>query len=197
MYNEDIEFEDNTLENEETIWITFSEGEQLENCKLEDITKQTQPRPRLKEATLVKELQKLEIGRPSTYATILGTVLSTSRGYCELDSKSKQMVPTELGIQLIGYLDRSFSNLINPVYTKEMEAALDKIANNKLDDKVFLKEFYDNLIATVKNNTEDIEDNEQKICPKCGNPMVIRRNKWGKLFYGCSTYPKCDCIINK
>lgn len=189
--DDDAKDDDNEIVKE-----TFEKGEELQNTNLEMTEKQTQPRPRFKEATFIKELQKLEIGRPSTYATIVETVLSQSRGYCELDTKTKQMIPTERGIQLIGFLDRAFSNLINLNYTKEMEADLDKIANGKLNKLSFLQEFFNNLETSIKNNTEGQTSAEDKICPECGAPLVIRRNKWGNLFYGCSTYPKCKHIEN-
>ena len=85
--------------------------------------KQTTPPDRYSEASLVKKLQDTEIGRPSTYATIVETVLSPTRGYSELHDK--KIIPTEKGIQLSNFLDRSFSNIINLNYTKEMEEKLD------------------------------------------------------------------------
>lgn len=91
---------------------TFSQGEELQDTKLDIAEKSTQPPARFKEATFIKELQKQEIGRPSTYATIVETVLSKTRNYCTLDSK-KCLVPTDKGIELIDFLDKSFSNIIN------------------------------------------------------------------------------------
>lgn len=91
---------------------TFSKGEELHDTDLNIAEKSTQPPARFKEATFIKELQKQEIGRPSTYATIVETVLSQTRNYCTLDSK-KCMVPTDKGIELINFLDKSFSNIIN------------------------------------------------------------------------------------
>lgn len=175
---------------------TFKEGEVLKNCKLVELEKETKPKPRFKEATFIKELQKRGIGRPSTFASIVETVLSVNRGYCEINKKTKEMIPTDRGMQLIEFLDRSFSNIINIDWTKDMEAGLDKIATGKVSKSEFLTEFYNTLENTVKANTETVANVEEKVCPNCGAPMVVRRSRFGKLFYGCSTYPKCMGLIN-
>lgn len=188
--------EDTKDEDDEIVKETFEKGEELKDTKLDMSEKQTQPRPRYKEATFVKELQKLEIGRPSTYATIVETILSQSRGYCGTDQKTKQMIPSELGITLTNFLDRNFNSIISLTYTKDMEADLDKIANGKLDKLTFLKTFLKNLEDAINANTEGKTKETDLVCPICGAPMVVRRNKWGKTFAGCSTYPKCTGIIN-
>lgn len=158
-------------------------------------TKQTTPPDRYSEATLVKKLQDTQIGRPSTYATIVETVLSPTRGYSELHDK--KIIPTEKGIQLSNFLDRSFSNIINLSYTKEMEEDLDLIAEGKMTRLDFLNSFFTELEDTIKANIEDTRDGVKSIsCPKCGKPMVVRRSRYGKLFYGCSDYPQCNGIVN-
>ena len=141
-------------------------------------------------------MKQLERGVPSTYATIVETVLSTTRGYAEL--KDKTIVPTDRGLQLAAFLDRNFNDIINTDYTKKMEEGLDQIASGKKTKLEFLNECYHNLEDTIKNNKEiqSIPVSEAKICPECGAPMVLRRSKFGKLFYGCSRYPKCHGIIN-
>jgi DNA topoisomerase-1 len=162
----------------------------------EDIKKETKPKPRYTEATLIKTLEKNGCGRPSTYATIVETVLSTTRGYAELQDKS--IVPTDRGMQLAAFLDRSFNNVINLDYTSDMEKSLDKIAAGKEKKSQFLTEFYNNLENTIKNNSE-INASAQttnEVCPLCGAPMVVRRSKFGSLFLGCSKYPKCRGIKN-
>ena len=175
---------------------TFTRGEVLQNCKLDDISKQTKPPARFSEATLIKKLEATGVGRPSTYTTIVETVLSASRGYAELQDKA--IVPTERGMQLAAFLDRSFSNIININYTKQMEENLDKIASGKKKKIEFLQDFYNTLEAAIKNNQElaGATATEEKICPECGAPMVVRRSRYGKLFYGCSKYPNCRGIIN-
>ena len=175
---------------------TFTKGEVLKNCKLEDTMKQTKPPARYSEATLIKKLETSGVGRPSTYATIVETVLSTTRGYAELQDKS--IVPTERGMQLAAFLDRNFNNIINTDYTKKMEESLDKIASGKETKLEFLTEFYNTLENTIKNNSE-INASAQttdEVCPLCGAPMVVRRSRFGSLFLGCSKYPKCRGIKN-
>ena len=175
----------------------FELGEVLINTSLEQAAKHTNPPPRYKEATLIKELQKREIGRPSTYVTIVETVLSPTRNYCTLEDK--EIVPTEKGIQLASFLDRAFSNIISLEYTKTLEEALDNIANKKLQKLEFLTQFYNNLEMSLKANTEtagEIIGLSAPMCPKCSATMVIRRSRFGKLFYGCSNYPKCNGIVS-
>ena len=175
---------------------TFTKGEVLKNCKLEDVKKETRPPARYSEATLIKKLETSGVGRPSTYATIVETVLSTTRGYAELQDKS--IVPTERGMQLAAFLDRNFNNIINTDYTKKMEESLDKIASGKETKLEFLTEFYNTSANTIKNNSE-INASAQttdEACPLCGAPMVVRRSRFGSLFLGCSKYPKCRGIKN-
>lgn len=182
---------------DEIISEAFEVGESLENTKLEEVAKETTPPARYSEASLVKELQVRNIGRPSTYSTIVETILSPTRGYATLEEK--QIVPTSRGMQLAAYCKRAFPKLINLNYTKEMEEQLDRIADGKLNWLDYMASFYKDLTKTIEANQEtglagDL--NEEKVCPKCGSPTVIRRSRFGKLFRGCSTYPKCNGIIN-
>lgn len=175
---------------------TFVQNEVLTQTTLQEQLKETQPPSRYKEATLIKELQKREIGRPSTYVTIVETVLSPTRNYCTLEDK--YIIPTEKGIQLASFLDRSFSDIISLDYTKQLEESLDKIANGKLTKLDFLKTFYLNLETALKANKETVGETTQvaeKQCPQCGSPMVVRRSRFGKLFYGCTRYPQCHGLI--
>lgn len=169
---------------------TFEIGEVLESTELESEKKFTSPKPRYTEASLVKELQKLEIGRPSTFATIVETVLSPTRGYAKLEEK--HIVPTDRGMQLADYCDRSFPTLINLNYTKELEESLDKIATGKISWLDYMESFYDNLKEIVDNTKETglATDMPEKECPNCGKALVVRRSRFGKLFYGCD-YPRC------
>jgi DNA topoisomerase-1 len=174
---------------------TFTVGEMLQNTDLEVLKKFTQPKPRYTEASLVKELERLTIGRPSTYATIVETLLSSTRGYATLDEK--YIVPTDRGMQLADYCNRSFPTLINLNYTKEMEESLDKIATGKISWLDYMESFYKHLqeVISSTNETGLAPEMPEKICPNCGHPMVVRRSRFGKLFYGCSTYPKCREIV--
>ena len=169
---------------------TFIVGEVLEDTELDLVKKFTQPPVRFTEASLVKELQQREIGRPSTYATIVETILSPTRGYAKLEGK--YIVPTDRGLQLADYCNRSFPTLINLSYTKEMEETLDKIAVGKVFWLDYMENFYKNLqeIINSTNETGIAPELPKKICPNCGKPMIIRRSRFGKLFYGCD-YPRC------
>lgn len=175
---------------------TFTVGEILKNPELEVIKRFTQPSARFTEASLVRELQKLEIGRPSTFATIVETILSPTRGYAKLEEKC--IVPTDRGMQLAEYCDRAFPTLINLNYTKEMEESLDKIASGDLALLDYMNAFYSNLKSIIDSTGEvGLTSNlEEKICPECGSPMIIRRSRFGRLFYGCSAYPNCSKAIS-
>lgn len=175
----------------------FYAGETLENASLKAESKYTQPKPRFTEASLVKELESIGCGRPSTFATIVETVLSPTRDYANLEEKC--IVPTDRGMHLADYCDRAFSTLINLNYTKQMEEQLDKIASGELTLLDYMDSFYKHLTDVIANTGEvglaaDIK--EEKLCPNCGSPMVIRRSRFGKLFQGCSSYPKCRTAIN-
>lgn len=192
-YRAVYEFEDNQISGCSE---TFNIGEILENTNLEAIKKFTQPKARYTEASLVKELQQREIGRPSTYASIVETILSPTRGYAKLDEK--HIVPTDRGMQLAEYCNRAFPTLINLNYTKEMEESLDKIASGKTILLDYMDIFYKNLKDIISNTSETgiADEMPEKLCPNCGSTMVVRRSRFGKLFYGCSKYPKCKGIIS-
>lgn len=170
-------------------------GEKLKQPELETEKKFTQPKARYTEASLVKELQQREIGRPSTYASIVETILSPTRGYAKLEDK--HIVPTDRGMQLADYCNRSFPTLINLNYTKSLEESLDKIAVGKTNWLDYMEIFYSNLqkIINETNETGIAPEMPDKTCPNCGEPMVVRRSRFGRLFYGCSTYPKCKGIL--
>jgi DNA topoisomerase-1 len=187
-YKEAYEFENNqAFENK----LPFSENEVLENTKLDVEQLFTTPPSRYTEASLVRELQKLEIGRPSTFATIVETVLSPSRGYAKLEEK--YIVPTDRGMQLADYCNRSFPMLINLNYTKEMEERLDKIADGTINWLDYMELFYNNLKDIIYKTTEMgiAPEMPEKTCHECGKLMIVRRSRFGKLFYGCSDYPRC------
>jgi DNA topoisomerase-1 len=175
---------------------TFAIGEALENTELTPTKEFTRPKSRYSEASLVKELEAKSIGRPSTYSSIVETIVSPTRGYAKLEEKC--IVPTDRGMQLADYCNRSFPTLINLNYTKEMEESLDKIASGELALLDYMNNFYSNLKSIVDNVGEvglaaDLK--EDKICPECGKKLVIKRSRFGKLFYGCD-FPKCRYAEN-
>lgn len=183
-------------DSDEIVSESFKVGDILEDTELEESAKETTPPPRFSEASLVKELQSKNIGRPATYSTIVETILSPTRGYATLEEK--QIVPTSRGLQLAAYCKRAFPKLINLNYTKAMEEQLDKIASGKLDWIDYLNVFYEDLTETIEANQETglADDVPEKVCPKCGSAMVVRRSRFGKLFYGCPQWPSCNGIIS-
>lgn len=188
-------YKDDSDEKETIIKETFKEDEVLKNCSLEALQQETKPKPRYKEASFVKELKEQGIGRPSTYASIIETIKSESRGYCIVEDKC--LKPTEKGMQLSEFLDKNFEDLINVGYTRDMEKSLDKISEGKLNYLDFLKEFFDHLENSAKK-FDDVKKTSQKICPECGKQMVIRKGPHGP-FWGCTGYPKCKHLeaLNK
>lgn len=162
----------------------------------EDILKEqhfTKPAARYTEASLIKELESLGIGRPSTYAKILETI--KDRAYVQV--KEKKFYPTEIGFETTDKLQEFFSNIINVKYTANMENELDLIAEDKEDYLKVLKTFYNDFEPLVKTAFEQMEkkapEETGESCPLCGNPLVLRKSKYG-MFTACSNYPTCKYI---
>ena len=161
-----------------------------------DVTKKqhfTSPPPRYTEAKLIKELEELGIGRPSTYAKIMDTI--KERGYVTIEEK--KFVPTEIGIETTDRLQEFFSDLINVKYTAAMETDLDTIALGKLDEIKVLRKFYDKFEPEVEKAFGQMEKKAPKetgeVCPNCGSSLVIRKGRYGE-FTACSNYPECKYI---
>ena len=153
----------------------------------------TKPPARFTESSLIKELESLGIGRPSTYATIISTI--KDRGYVTLEDK--KFVPTEVGFETTDKLQEFFSSIVNVKYTANMEKDLDEIAEGNEDYKKMLKEFYDNFAPLVDNAFKNMEKKKPEEtgekCPECDSPLVIRKGKYGQ-FTACSNYPTCKYI---
>ena len=164
----------------------------------------TQPPARFTEASLVKKLEELGIGRPSTYATIMSTIVD--RAYVEQD-KQHRFHPTTAGWVLISYLSNYFKDLVDVNFTANTEDTLDDVSNGTRDKLSSLQSFWiptNKIIESVKDiKTSDIidkinefmkyhlfKDSDNK-CPKCGKELAIKLSKYG-AFVGCSNYPKCD-----
>jgi DNA topoisomerase-1 len=152
----------------------------------------TQPPPRFSEASLVKELEERGIGRPSTYAAIMSTIVD--RGYVE--KKEARFWPTELGILVNGLLVESFPEIVSSDFTAKMEADLDHVEEGREDWRKLLATFYGPFqLELEKAETEmrDIKREEQPtdwLCEKCGKPIVIKFGRNG-YFAACSGYPEC------
>jgi DNA topoisomerase-1 len=156
----------------------------------------TEPPARYTEATLVKALEEKGIGRPSTYAAIISTIID--RKYVELTEK--KFHPTDLGLAVNDLLVKHFPIVLDVAFTAGMETKLDHVAEGSEDWVSMMREFWIPFSETVSKATEEAE--RVKIepkpagmdCPKCGKPMVIRSSRFGE-FIGCSDYPECKTIV--
>lgn len=153
----------------------------------------TKPPARYTESSLIKEMESLGIGRPSTYATIVGTI--KDRGYVIL--KDKKFEPTEIGEETTDKLQEFFSDVVNVKYTAQMEKDLDDIAEDKKDNIKLLHEFYDEFEPLVEKAFKEMDKKAPtetgETCPLCGGNLVIRKGKYGE-FVACSNYPNCKYI---
>lgn len=175
----------------------IEEGNNLKAQIIEPLQHFTEPPLRYNEARLIKEMEELGIGRPSTYAMILDTI--QSRGYVTYQkqsetSKSKVFIPSEQGILTTEKLDEFFKEIINIKYTADMENELDDIAEGHRVSKESLQQFYDKFKPLVDFAYQNMEKKEaEKVgesCPECGNELVYREGRFGK-FISCSAYPTC------
>ncbi|HEY8530831.1 MAG TPA: DNA topoisomerase, partial [Limnochorda sp.] len=213
------------------------EGQLLQQLDRKPEQHFTQPPPPYTEASLVKALEELGIGRPSTYAPILETI--QKRGYVEL--VDRKFRPTELGRVVVDLLKEYFPNIVDVEFTARMEAALDEVEDGKQDWVSLVRSFYGPFQEQLEQahsqlgrvQVADEETDEvceqcgrkmvikhgrfgrflacsgfpecrntrpllEKIgvdCPECGHPLVRRRSRRGKTFYGCSNYPTCRFVV--
>ena len=161
-----------------------------------EITKEqhfTQPPARYTEAKLIKEMEELGIGRPSTYATIIDTI--KQREYVILDDK--KFKPTEIGFETTDKLQEFFSDIINVEYTSKMEKDLDDISDANQDEIELLRKFYDEFEPLIQQAFKNMEkkgpESTGEKCPECGSDLVIRKGKFGE-FVACGNYPECKYI---
>ncbi len=167
--------------------------EKLTLLKIDNEEKETEPPHRYSEAGLVKELEKRGIGRPSTYASIISTIIK--RGYVEKENKS--LKPTDTGEVVDDFLEKNFGDYISDTYTAQLEDELDEVAKGKLTYVKLLTDFYKPFEKDIKSkkdiekisNLGDAPDNIK--CPDCGGPMIIKLGRGGK-FYSCAKYPDCN-----
>ncbi|AUB32024.1 type IA DNA topoisomerase [Spiroplasma floricola] len=181
---------DKSLELAKNIEFNYFKDSKLNVSNLEIIEDYDKAPSKLNEISLIEQLQKLEIGRPSTYKTAIE--VNVLRGYVELEkTKSESMIVNELGLKVNNFLEENFKSIINLDFTKNMEKDLDLIANNKIvNHKQYLKDFYlklDNL--STNYNFDGLK------CSKCQIGYILERvSKKGTKFKGCSNYPNCDFI---
>lgn len=154
----------------------------------------TEPPSRYSEAGLVKKLESLGIGRPSTYAPTISIL--TSRDYVKIEKK--QLIPTEVAFSVVEVLEKHFGDIVDAEFTSKLEDKLDSIAEEKADWQGVLREFYFPFMRKIDEGKKNISSLKQSIptgenCPECGKELVKRKSRFGE-FVGCSGYPKCKYI---
>ena len=177
-------------ENEQTILPQLQEKEILQLLKIDDKQNFTKPPARYSEASLVKVLEEKGIGRPSTYAKIIETLNKREYVYNE----EKKFVPTDLGINVVEYLEENFQDIMNYNFTAELEKKLDLVAEGKLDWVTGIDEFYKKLAVDLEKvkNAKKVELLTGSKCPDCGGDLVKKYSlKTRGWFVGCSNYPQC------
>ncbi|MBN2964456.1 type I DNA topoisomerase [Sulfurospirillum sp. T05] len=156
----------------------------------------TEPPARYSEASLIKKLESLGIGRPSTYAPTVS--LLTARDYINVEKK--QLVPTDTAFVVIELLEKNFAEIVDSNFTSSMEEKLDEIAENSRDWQHVLSEFYGPFIAQIEEGKKNIASQKVAIptgedCPECGAPLLQRKGRYGE-FIACSAFPKCKYSKN-
>lgn len=165
-----------------------------QNLQIQDIKLSshfTEPPSRYSEAGLVKKLESLGIGRPSTYAPTISIL--TSRAYVSLEKK--QLIPTEIAFVVTEVLEKNFSDIVDSEFTSKLENTLDEIAENKADWQQTLREFYYPFIRKIEDGKTKIASRKtfvklDEICPQCKGELVIRKGRFGE-FIACLNFPKC------
>ena len=187
----------------------MSQGEPLRKEKISATQHFTEPPPRFTEASLVKRMEELGIGRPSTYASILAVL--KDRGYTRLDKK--RLVPEDKGRLVVGFLESFFHKYVEYDFTASLEEQLDKVSNNELEWHQLLRDFWEDFIAAVGEIKElritqvldalnDLlgphvfpkraDGGEPRQCPNCGEGQLsLKVGRFG-AFVGCSRYPECN-----
>lgn len=189
LYGKDAEEED---EEKKQALPKLSEGEMLELIQLLPTQHFTEPPPRYTEASLIKKLEELGIGRPSTYAPILSTI--QERFYVE--KIERKFIPTSLGITVTEFLMEYFSNIVDYSFTAQMEDELDEIARGEREWKPTIKAFYEPFEKKLEETEKVAKKVKMEVqlagkkCPECGKDLIIRIGRFGK-FLACSGFPEC------
>jgi DNA topoisomerase-1 len=176
----------------------LSEGQVLQLHELLPEQHFTQPPPRFSQATLIKELEEKGIGRPSTYAAIMSTIIT--KEYVAED-KQRRLIPTELGFLVTDLLVKAFPDILNVEFTAGMETVLDDIEDGKENWVAAMRRFYEPFARDLEHAAEHMRDVKRQgqptdiACKKCGSQMVV---KWGRSgeFLACSKYPECKSTAN-
>lgn len=187
-----VEGNDDGTTEEDRLLPPLKSGDVLEKQEIEPKQHFTQPPPRYTEARLVKTLEELGIGRPSTYAPTLETI--QKRGYVAIEEK--KFMPTELGELVIEQMEEFFPEILNVEFTANMEGDLDHVEEGSEDWVKVLTEFYESFEKRLEFAEEEMKEIEiedevsDEICEKCGKPLVYKLGRFGK-FLACSGFPDC------
>ncbi len=181
-------------EKKETALPPLEEGQTLKLCALSPEQKFTQPPARYTEATLIRALEENGIGRPSTYAPIITTIVD--RGYVEREQK--KLKPTVLGRTINELMLAEFGSIVDVAFSADMEKKLDQVESGKVDWHDLIDDFYKPFAACLEKAEKDMEGKKIKvpdeetdeICEKCGRKMVIKTGRYGK-FLACPGFPEC------
>ncbi len=171
--------------------LDVQKGDALVAAKVDSKQHFTEPPPRFNEASLVKTLEELGIGRPSTYAPTIATI--QDRGYVFMENKA--LKPTPLGRTVNDVLVKHFQDIVDVGFTAAMESRLDDIESDTLPWQGVIRDFYGPFEATLKQAAEEMQpvvillDGEN--CPDCSKPMALKTSRWGSHFMGCTGYPEC------
>lgn len=182
----------NTEEEKKSMIPALEAGENLKNTALEEEQHFTQPPSRFTEASLVKKLEDSQIGRPSTYAPIVGTL--TERRYVKREKKT--LFPTELGMTVDGMMEEYFKDIVDSKFTAEMENKLDSVEEGEIRWRKVVGDFYgpfNKELEFADKSIEKVEIEDVEIgreCPECGRPLVMKQGRFGE-FIACKGYPEC------
>ena len=171
-------------------------SQKIELSKLDANQHFTEPPSRFSEASLIKKIESLGIGRPSTYAPTISTLVA--RTYISIEKK--QLIPSENAFTVIGLLEEHFAQIVDSSFTSNMEETLDLIAEDKEDWQKVLREFNEPFMKKIADGKENIKSLKVvtptgEDCPECGSPLVKRKGRYGE-FISCSTFPKCKYSKN-
>ncbi len=170
----------------------LEKNDKLDFVKLDSVQHFTEPPARFNEASLIKTLEKFGIGRPSTYAPTLSTI--QTRNYIEKNDQ-KRFTPTEMGTIVNDVLVKNFPEIVDIDFTAKMEKELDEIAEGKDTWQKTCNDFYTPFAKNLAEKYKDVPkenliEKTDKICPKCGAPIIERMGRFGR-FYACSKFPEC------
>ena len=174
----------------------LTKGQSVSMDDIKDAQHFTEPAPRYNEASLIKKLESLGIGRPSTYAPTVTTL--QTRKYIEIDKK--RIVPTEIAFTVIDMLQSHFPEIVDSGFTSNMEEKLDEVAEGNTNWQSILKEFYTPFMQKVEDGKKNIKSLKVAIptgesCPKCEAELLLRKGRYGE-FIACSNFPKCKYTKN-